>query len=209
MLFKWFRIGLFFDKDGGAGGAKPDDSAEEESGEKKPGESKAGDDDPTKAKKEDKQFSQAQVDQIVKERLDREHKKTEEAAAKAKKEAEEAALKDKEEWKTLAEKRQTEIDDLKKQAAELESAKAQADKYKAALDARLAEIKKTLPKFVLPLLEKMDPVEAMQYITDNADDLGAKPETYSQTPKGQQKKVTDDDAKEAKQTSASIVTRSF
>jgi len=59
------------------------------------------------------------------------------------------------------------------------------------------------------LIEKLDPVEAMAYITEHAEELGAKPSTYSETPDGKEKKVTDDDKKEAQKASTSVITRSF
>lgn len=207
MLFELLRRGLFFEKDGGAGGKAPDDSAEEESGkEKESDESKAGDDD---NKKVEKKFSQADVDQIVKDRLERERKKTEIEIAKQKKQAEDDALTKNQEWQKLAESRAAEITTLQKEKADLEPFKEQAERYKAALDAQLTERKKTLPKFVLPLLDKMDPVEAMTYITENAEELGAKPETYDETPKGKQKKVTDEEKKTAQNSQSALVSRSF
>ena len=205
MGFDWLRSGLLFEKDGGAGDGNPDDSAEDEA-KKKAAESDAGDDTDTKA---EKKFSQADLDRIVKERLDREKKKSDEAAAKAKKDAEDAALAKNQEWEKLATQRQTEIDDIKKTVAELEPFKEQAEKYKTALNAQLTEIKKSLPKFVLQLIDKMDPVDAMKYITDNADELGAKPETFSATPRHKEKKVKDEDAKAAEQASSSIISQGF
>src|SRR5687768_12463744 len=112
-------MGWFFEKDGaaGAGGEKPDDSAEDKPDEKdKPDESKAGDEQPDP--KAEKKFSQAELDAIVDDRLKRERKKSETAAEKARKDAETAALEKNQEWQKLAETRSTEIADLTKQLAE-------------------------------------------------------------------------------------------
>ena len=212
MLFDWLlkgmpiHMGLYFDKDDSGSGGKPDDGAEDKSKEKED-ESEAGDDE-AKAKAE-KKFTQAELDQIVKDRLERERKKSDAAAEKARKEAEDAALAKNQEWQKLAETRASEIETLNKEKAELESFKDQAERYKAALDKILAERKKTLPKFVVPLIEKMDPVEAMAYITDHAEELGAKPETYEETPDGKKKKLSDEDKREAERASTNVIARTF
>jgi len=209
---EWPSMGLYFDKDGPGAGGATDDGTEEEVGKEKekPADSDAGDEkDKAKAKKDEKTFTQAELDQIVKDRLERERKKAEEATDKARKKAEADALEKNQEWQKLAEKRQVDLDEMTKQKTELESFKEQAKKYKAALDANLKKATEKLPKHILTLIEKMDPVDAMKYITDNAEVLGAKPDTYSETPEGKEKKVTDDDKKEGKKSSSTIVTRNF
>jgi len=211
LLRRWpIRLGWYFDKDEPGGGGT-DDSAEGKADKKEESaEPKAGDDkDKGKAKKEEKTFTQAELDAIIDDRLKRERKKADDATEKARKAAEEEALKKNQEWQTLAEKRATEIDTLTKEKTELEPFKEQAEKYKTALTAILEKQKKALPKFVLPLIEKMDPVDAMTYITDHAEELGATPLTYSETPEGKEKKVSDDDKKSAQQASTSVITRSF
>ena len=78
MLFDLFRMrgmpismGWFFDKEGSGGaGGTTEDSAEDKTDDKSD-ESKAGDEKTkAKAKAEEKTFSQAELDQIVKDRLD-------------------------------------------------------------------------------------------------------------------------------------------
>lgn len=213
LLRRWpIRLGWYFDKEGGAAGAgqEKDDQTTDDS---------AGGGDAEKAGKQKvtpgtfTPEQQAAVDLLIGEarKKEREHFKAEleKESAKAKKKAEEETLKDKEEWKTLAEKRQSENDELTKEKAELEPFKDQAEKYQKALNDILDKQKKSLPKFVLPLIEKMDPVEAMAYITEHADELGAKPSTYSETPEGREKKVTDEDKKEAQKASGTLITRTF
>jgi len=216
MFFDWLRTCLYFDKDPDAsGGAQEDDPKTDDSAGGDP--EKAG-----KKKKEvaDITFSadqQAFIDQKIGEARTKEREKAkaelEAETAKAKKKADEEALKDKQEWQKLAESRQTEIDDLTKQKTELEprlqASEDQAEKYKKALDGILAAQKKDLPKHIVELLEKMDPVEAMEYITKHAKDLGAKPLTYSETPDGKEKKVSDDDKKEAQKAADTVITRVF
>ena len=206
MLFDLLRRGWYFDKDGGAGGA-PGDGTEEDPA-KDP--SDAGDDkDKGKAGKDEKTFTQAELDQIVKDRLERERKKHEADAEKARKQAEAAALEKNQEWQKLAETRAQELADLAREKDELAPYKEQAEKYRAALDAQLAKAKEKLPKHILPLIEKLDPVEAMAYITEHAEELGAKLSTFSETPDPRQKKVSDDDKKEAQRASSTVISQSF
>ena len=213
MLFDLLRrgwLGLYFDKDSDGSGGAPDDSTEDKAEKKdKSAESDAGGDKDKAKAKEEKTFSQAELDQIVKDRLERERKKTEAETEKARKAAEEDALKKNQEWQKLAETRVDEITTLTKERDELAPFKDQAERYKTALDGILAEQKKKLPKHLLILIDKMDPVDAMTYITENAEALGAKPETYSETPEGKEKKVSDEDKKAAQQASQAIITRSF
>lgn len=209
MLFDLLRKGWYFDKDEpGSGGGKPDDSTEEKPDDKKSDDSEAGDDKKKKAK-EEKVYSKAEVEEIVKERFERERRRLAKDAEEKLKTAEEETLAKNQEWQKLAETRATEIADLTKEKADLEPFREQAEKYKKALDDQLAKLKEKLPKYILPLIEKMDPVDAMTYITENAEALGAKPETYSETPDGKEKKVSDDDKKKSQEASTSVITRSF
>lgn len=197
--------GLYFEKDGAAGG-KPEDSAEDESDKKD--ESKAGDEKKGKAE-EEKKFSQAELDAIIDDRLKRERKKSEDAAEKARKKAEEEALTKNQEWQQLAEKRQKDLETLTQEKIALEPFKEKSERYEKALQDQLARVKEKLPKYLLPLIEKMDPVEAMAYITEHAEELGAKPLTYSETPDGKEKKVSDEDRKQAQRASGTLITRTF
>jgi hypothetical protein len=207
-LLRKFGYVRYFDNDGGSGGGGKTEDGTEEKSEKD--NSDAGDDkDKGKAKKEDKLFTQAELDAIIDDRLKRERKKSEDVAEKARKKAEDEALAKNQEWQKLAETREKEIADIAKEKSELEPFKEQAERYRAALNAQLAKVKERLPKYLLPLIEKMDPVEAMAYITEHAEEIGAGPETYGETPKSREKKVSDDDKKKAQDTVASVITRSF
>jgi DNA repair exonuclease SbcCD ATPase subunit len=209
MLFDWLlRRGWLFNKDESGAGGTTDDSAEDKS--EKTDESKAGDEkDKAKAKKDEKTFTQAEIDQIVKDRLERERKKHEADAEKARKDAEAAALEKNQEWQKLAEARAKDLETLTKEKSELEPFKEQAEKYKAALEAQLARVKEKLPKHLLPLIDKLDPVEAMAYITEHGEELGAKPQTYGETPEGKERKLTDEDKKRAEQASGTLIARTF
>lgn len=212
-MFDLFRrgpisMGWYFDKDAGAGG-KPDDSAEDEDGREKPDESKAGDESKKSKAEEEKKFSQAELEAIIEDRLKRERKKSEDAAEKARKKAEEEALSKNQEWQQLAEKRQKDLETLTQEKAELEPFKEKSERYEKALMDQLAKVKEKLPKYLLPLIDKMDPVEAMAYIAEHAEELGAKPLTYSETPEGKEKKVTDEERKQAQKASGTLISRTF
>src|SRR5512133_496962 len=47
----------------------------------------------------------------------------------------------------------------------------QAARYKGALEQALAAEKKALPRHVLALLEKLDPLEQMEYLSANREEL--------------------------------------
>jgi small-conductance mechanosensitive channel len=209
LLRRWpISMGWYFDKDESGSGGKTDDSTEDKTDDKSD-ESKAGDE-KKKAKAEDeKKFTQAELEAIIDDRLKRERKKSEDAAEKARKQAEAAALEKNQEWQKLAEQRTKDLDALTKEKTDLEPFKEQAEKYKKALDDQLAKVKATLPKYLLPLIEKMDPVEAMAYITEHAEELGAKPATYSETPEGKERKLNDEDKKKAQESSSTLITRTF
>jgi hypothetical protein len=212
MLFDLLRRGLYFDKDESGGGTE-DSSGDDADKKKKEGSAEdqnAGDDkEKGKAKEEEKLFTQAQLDALIDDRLKRERKKAETAAELARKKAEADALEKNQEWQKLAEQRATELAALTQEKAELEPFREQAERYKAALDDQLKKVKERLPKYLLPLIEKMDPVEAMAYITEHAEEIGAKLETYGETPNGKEKKVSSDDVKEAQRASGSVITRNF
>ena len=104
-----------FEKDEPAGGGTPAPKTDDGAGADDS--KKAGDDQPGKG---EKTFTQKDVDQIVRERLEREHKKQEEATAKAKEEAEKAALQEQGKHKELADRATKEAETAKaaKEAAE-------------------------------------------------------------------------------------------
>ena len=71
-------------------------------------------------KQEEKKFTQAELDKVIKERLDREDRKRKEAEATLKSKADEDALKEQAKWKELADKQAADLDTLKKEKATLE-----------------------------------------------------------------------------------------
>ena len=211
-MFGMDRMGLFFDKDGSAGGGTDDGAGKDadkdvkdttKSADGKAGEDAAGKD------ADEKKFTQAELETIIDDRLKRERKKADDSAEKAKKKADEDALKANQEFQKLAEQRQTRIEELERSVNELNVIKEQAERYKTALDKQLKAMIEKLPKHILPLLEKMDPIEAMDYIGKHAKELGASFETYGRTPEGKEKTLSDDEKDEGKKQVASVIKRNF
>jgi hypothetical protein len=114
---------------------------------------------------------QTELERVLKERLERERKKSETVAEKVRKQAEEDALTKNKEFETLAEQRKTKVGELEAQVAELAPLKEQIEKYKGAMETVLKAQMAKLPKVILPLLEKLDPIEKMQYLADHANEL--------------------------------------
>lgn len=120
---------------------------------------------------------QAAIDERLKKRLERERAKSEEKAQRAREEAEAKALADQEEWKTLAEKRAAKLADLESNveqtATELETATQQAERLEKALTAQLAAQKDGLPEATLELLNRLDPVDQLEYLAKHRGSLTA------------------------------------
>ncbi len=151
------------------------------------------------AGKEGKTFTQEDVDRIIAERLDREKKAAEKAAAKAVKEAEEKALTDQAEWQKLAQTRQATIADLEGKVAELEGAQERADRYEKALTGYARTQLDGIPDHIRGLLSKMDVVDQLEWLTANREALGQKPDAPNlpQTPKPVEgHKMTDEQRRE-------------
>lgn len=117
---------------------------------------------------------QAEVDRIIKDRLAREKKKGDEAAEQARKAAEAEALAKNQEWQKLAEQRQAELDEKATRIGELEPFQEAARKYSEALGNYAKTLTADLPEHIKALLEKMDPVEQLEYMAANKEALGVK-----------------------------------
>jgi hypothetical protein len=132
--------------------------------------------------KTDKTFTQAELEAIVKDRLDRAQRKAKEAEEKARKDAEEKTLHEQGEFKTLAEQRAAEIADLKSQVESNKAHIGTIERLKKALEARLEADKKNLPESVQTLLNKLDVADQMEWIAANPDAL--KPTDKQPAPSG-------------------------
>lgn len=143
-----------------------------------------------------KKFTQAELDQIIKDRLEKEKRKAEAQATKAKEQAESEALAKSQEWESLAKKQGAKLEQLEAQVAELESVKAQLGEYEQALKKVLAGQRDGLPAHITALLDKLSPLEQLTYLAENAKNLRpangvpetpdpASPEKLTEAQKGQ------------------------
>lgn len=98
----------------------------------------------------------------------KEREAADKAAEKKAADAEAARLAEAGKFKELAEA-------AEKRAAEAEPYKTKAERAEAALTKLLEEERKGLPKHVTTLLDKLDPVDQLEYIAKNREALGAKP----------------------------------
>jgi chromosome segregation ATPase len=194
-LLMRLRSVFLFEADGAAGGGTPGtdpggtaDPAKDKT-EADTADTKAGKDPKDKKPKTTVEWTeeqQAEINRINREtRLDERKKakaEMEAELAKAKQAEEEKQLTEKQEFKTLAEKRQAEIETLKQENATLTEAKEQGDKYKAALEAHLKAQTEKLPEHIRTLLSNLDVLKQMEYLTQNAKNLGVKFDSIDATP---------------------------
>lgn len=178
-MFKKFN-GVYFDKDSGAGGGAADTA--DSTGTKADGDQAKADvetagDDKAKGKQaaatkvtftEEQQMA---VDLIVKERLERAQRKAETDADKLRRQAEEQALLKNKEFETLAEQRKGKVGELEAQVLELTPFKEQAEKYKGAMEKIVKAQVDKLPPALKVLVEKLDPIEQMDYLSEHAKEL--------------------------------------
>lgn len=110
---------------------------------------------------------QKELDRILAERLKREKEKAERAEAKAKADAEEAALKDKQAFEELANKRQTRIAELEAQTSELDTSRQKLADYEKTFKDILKAEKDGLDASIVALLDKLDPLEQLKWLSEN------------------------------------------
>lgn len=92
--------------------------------------------------------------------------------------AEEQRLAEQQQWQELAKRRESEL----AQASAEAKAKGEAlERYQATLTKLLEERRKAVPKHVLALLDKLDPVDQLAYIAENEAEF-AKPQGAGFTP---------------------------
>lgn len=109
-----------------------------------------------------------------------EQEKAGQAAALAAEAADAERLAQQQEWQTLAEKRQKALDELKPY-------KETAERYKGALGLILETQRANLPGHVVELLDKLDPVDQLEYIAKHQVELArpAPPNTNAAAPNAQ------------------------
>lgn len=139
---------------------------------------------------EEAKFTQADIERIIAERLDRERKKAEEKAAKAQAEAEAKALAEQNQFKELAEKHAQRI-------AQLEAIEPKAQRYEAALVKLLEAQRKSIPEHVITLLDKLDVADQLEWIATNQAKI-APPSGAPATPKATGSNTTPEDREQAR-----------
>lgn len=123
----------------------------------------------------DRTFTQADVDRIIKERLEREQEKAKKAEEKARKEAELGALAQQQEWQTLAAKRQEALQEMEERLKPFEEMQERMGKYEKALDGFLQAQLAGVPEHVIDLLKGRDPVEQLDWLTANREKFTQQP----------------------------------
>jgi hypothetical protein len=116
-------------------------------------------------------YTKADVERIVKDRLERAQRKAAEQQEAARREAEAKALAEQGEFKTLAEQRQAEIDELHARIKDADTLAKERDRYAGALKAQLQAAKDGLPPHIVTILDKLDPVEQLEWIAANREHL--------------------------------------
>lgn len=119
---------------------------------------------------------QARVEQMLKERLDRKEKEAEKKAQKAREEAQAEAAAKNGEWQQLAEQRAAKVVELEAQIAGHEATTTKAQRYEAALGKQVETLRKEVPKHLLPLLDKLDVAEQLEWLAANREQI-APPKT--------------------------------
>jgi hypothetical protein len=111
------------------------------------------------------------IEDALKERLERAQKKADKLAAEAREKAEADAAVKNGEWQKLAETRESKLKELSAQLETIPGLQTKAERYEKALNAYLATQRSGLPAHVTVLLDKLDPVDQLEYIAKNREAL--------------------------------------
>lgn len=124
---------------------------------------------PTRRDADAKLFTQEELNEEIKKRLERAEKQRLEAETKVRKDAEADAARQRGEWEKVAKQQETTIADLQKQVVAMEAVRAEVERVNAALDEQLKVERKGLPEHVIELLDRLPPVDQLAYIAKNRD----------------------------------------
>lgn len=114
---------------------------------------------------------QKHVDDILKDRLEREAKKRDKAADDARRKAEEDAAAKNGEWQKLAEQHAKRLAELEPLTEQVEAHKAENDRLRDVLKAQVDQLRKDIPAPIIALLGRMDLIEQMQWIAENGEQV--------------------------------------
>ena len=151
-------------------------------------------------------FSQADVDRIVRERLERDRALRERAAGKVRAEAEAVQLRDWRELEQQAREAEQRNMMLQVKVGELEPLGELAGRYRQALEKYLSAEKKDLPEHLSVLLEKLDPVEQLEYLSGHRQALmpGGRAEGIPASPAPKERSLSEEDLEAARRGQASL-----
>jgi len=122
------------------------------------------------ANSKDRTFTNAEVESIIKDRLDRQKRANETAASKAADEARLKALAENNEWQKVATEREAELNAAQQKLNEL-------SRYEQALASQLEREKVGLPQYILDLLAEKPVVDQLEYLLKHAKTLRQTSET--------------------------------
>lgn len=117
--------------------------------------------------KTEKTFTQAELEQVVKDRLDRAQRKAQADADKARQDAEAKALAEQGEFKTLAEQRAARIAELEAATEAGKATTKQLERYQASLKKHLDAQRADLPTHIVALLDRLDVADQLEWLAEN------------------------------------------
>ncbi len=121
-------------------------------------------------------FTQADVDRLIGERLKRAEESAAQKSRKAAEDAEAKALADSQKFKELSEKQAARLLELETASGEtgkaIEQLNADRDRYRKALEENVKERRKGLGEHIVALLDNLDPIAQLDWLTKNAAKLG-------------------------------------
>ena len=110
--------------------------------------------------------------------------------------AEAGTFRSSQEWQALAQQ-------LEARLAKLEPLLAQHERYKSALSRSLEAEKKQLPAHLLSLLEKLDPLEQVEYLGANRAELGLRAGVPA-SPSARERSLSEEDLEAARRSQANL-----
>jgi hypothetical protein len=119
---------------------------------------------------DERRFTQAELEQQIKDRLARQQRQFEAQQREAQQALEAKQLEEQAEWQKLANRRAEEVKELKPRAG-------LADAYEKAAARLIEEQTRDLPAAILSLLEKLSPLDQLDWLAANAQQL--KPQAAS------------------------------
>lgn len=123
---------------------------------------------PENSGKQERLFSQAEVDHFITERLERERKQAQKEADKAKKEAELVSLAEQQKFQELAQKRQERVLELEGQLTDQEALTAKLTKFEKALASYRDALLVNVEEKYKPLLKNMDVADQLEWLAAHA-----------------------------------------